>query len=402
MHIGFLTPEYVMSGHIDGGLANYIKKTSHGLASRGHQVTVIVLSERNATWNDGPVHICEVNKIEIPRWMKGKQYHPFINQILCSHLIKRAVWKYHQATPFDIFQASSYLTPGFALRNNGRVPLICRVSSYTPLCRAAQGMAHKFGDYLNEWLELHQIIDADAAFAPSYFIAKALVHLENYPVRVIRTPLTSFDEVWDPVYFQNTLADKQYILYYGTFNRIKGVDLLAEVLPQILEQYKDLFVVMIGRDNSKLHGLSYFDYIRSKCGGVENKLHYHSALTKSQLYPIISNAIGVVLPSRIDNYPNVCLEALSLLVPVVGTYDSSLEEMIMDGETGFLAENSNPKSIYEAILRLLNQKSSEREKMRANIQRYIEGIKAEDRVGQLIAFYEEVIKNYKNKKQRSC
>jgi predicted membrane GTPase involved in stress response len=34
------------------------------------------------------------------------------------------------------------------------------------------------------------------------------------------------------------------------------------------------------------------------------------------------------MPSRVDNYPNACLEALSLGVPVIGTYDSSLDEMI--------------------------------------------------------------------------
>jgi glycosyltransferase involved in cell wall biosynthesis len=397
MHIGFLTPEYVMPGQIDGGLANYIKKTSHSLALRGNQVTVFVLSERNKTWNDGLVNISEVKRTQIPRWLKGKQYHSFLNQILSSQNLKREVWKKHRSSPLDILQASSYLTPGFSLLNNGKVPLICRISSYTPLCRAAQGKEHRFGDYLNDWLELHQIRDADAAFAPSDLIAKALIRLENLPISVIRTPLDNMDELWNADYYNNNFSGKKYFLYFGTLNRIKGVDLLAEVLPQLLYHFKDLNFLFIGRDNSKINSLSYFDYICSKCLGCDDQLQYHSALPKSQLYPILAHAIGVIIPSRVDNYPNVCLEALSLGVPVVGTSDSSLEEMIIDGETGFLAENANPKSIYDAILRLLSLSANERDKMRTNIKTSIEVIKGEDRIANLMAFYEQTIQNYKLK-----
>jgi len=150
MHIGFLTPEYVMPGLLDGGLANYIKKTSIGLAQRGNQVTVFVLSERNNHWNDGPVDIIEVKRIKVPHWLKGKQYQPFINQIISSQSIKKAVWRKHRSSPFDILQASSYMIPGFSLRHNGKVPMVCRISSYTPLCRAAQGKEHHFGDFMSD------------------------------------------------------------------------------------------------------------------------------------------------------------------------------------------------------------------------------------------------------------
>jgi glycosyltransferase involved in cell wall biosynthesis len=397
MHIGFLTPEYVMSDQLDGGLANYVKKTGLGLTQRGHQVTVFVLSGRDKIWQDGPVEINEIKPLKIPRWLKGKQYQPFFNQILGSQAIKKTVWKKHRSSPFDILQASSYLTPGFSLRNNGRVPLVCRISSYSPLCRAAQGKEHRFGDYLCDWLEQHQIVDADSAFSPSLFISKALTRLENISIPVIRTPLDILDGEWDPEYYQNFLSGKKYILYFGTLNRMKGIDLLADVLPQVLNQYKDINFEFVGRDNSKVNGMSYFEYIQSKCVGQENQLHYYHSLPKDQLYPIIANAYGIVIPSRVDNYPNVCLEALSLDVPVVATDESSLEEMITDGETGFLAQNANHESIRQAICHLLDMSEADLGKMRANIHAYIEKIKAEDRIAELIQFYEETIQKFKIK-----
>jgi glycosyltransferase involved in cell wall biosynthesis len=385
-----------MPGQLDGGLANYIKKTGLGLAQKGHRVSVFVLSDRAKLWNDGPVEITEIKGKKLPRWLKGKQFHPFINQILGSRSIKNPLWRKHQQAPFDILQASSYMTPGLSMCKNGRIPLVCRISSYTPLCRAAQGKEHRFGDYLSDWLELHQITDADAAFAPSYFISKTLERLENYPISVMHSPLGMMNEVWDTAYYQSSLSGKKYLLYFGTLGRMKGVDLLAEIMPKLLKEHEDLVFVFIGRDNSKINGMSYFDYIRSRSIGLENRLHYHPALPKSQLYPVIANAFGVVIPSRVDNYPNVCLEALSLDIPVVGSDNSSLEELITDRETGFLAQNSNPESFYQAILHLLNQTPDERTKMRGNIHALIEKIKAEDRIDELLAFYEKIINKYQN------
>jgi hypothetical protein len=61
MHIGFLTPEYVSARSLDGGLANYLKKTAAALVNRGHQVTIFCLSDRDSVWSDNNVKIIEIN-----------------------------------------------------------------------------------------------------------------------------------------------------------------------------------------------------------------------------------------------------------------------------------------------------------------------------------------------------
>jgi glycosyltransferase involved in cell wall biosynthesis len=81
--------------------------------------------------------------------------------------------------------------------------------------------------------------------------------------------------------------------------------------------------------------------------------------------------------------------------PVIGTYDSSIDEMIIDGETGFLAKNADIESIKKAIKKFLNLNSVQREAMRQKIISHIEAIKCEDRVGQLTEFYKQAINNFK-------
>jgi glycosyltransferase involved in cell wall biosynthesis len=182
----------------------------------------------------------------------------------------------------------------------------------------------------------------------------------------------------------------------GTLSRVKGADLLAEILPNILSKYENTHVVFIGRDDGLPTGEKLFGVIKKKCREYINRLNYFSPLQKQTLYPIIQNSLGVLIPSRVDNYPNVCLEALMLGVPVVGTYNSSLDEMIIDGKTGFLANNNNTTSLMKAIERLLKQNTAQKVRMKNNIKNLIEDIKSEDRIGQLESLYEETIFQFIN------
>jgi glycosyltransferase involved in cell wall biosynthesis len=394
MHIGLLTPEYVMEGSLDGGLANYTRKVGLELTDRGHQVSVLVLSSRNACWQDNRIAVYEVKRVVVPKWLR-RRFHAVVAQVLSSKRLKSLVWKIHSATPFDLLQASSYMAPGYTLRRNGIIPLVCRVSSYAPLLRSAYGRQRNMVDCVNDWFEIRQVLDAEASFAPSNFMATTFARFEGYKPHVLHTPLDFQDISNDPSYYQKHLANTPYLLLFGTLSRIKGVDLLAKVIPPILERHKNLALVFIGRDDGLPNGQKMLDFICQHCGPFKDKIHYHPALPKTQLYPIIANTLGVLMPSRVDNYPNACLEAQSLSVPVVGTYESSLEEMIIDGETGFMAKNGDPESLLKAIKRLLAMTPNEREQMQERISSVIRSISSEDRIGQLISFYEATISNFR-------
>ncbi len=397
MHIGFLTPEYVSTGTFDGGLANYVRKVSLALANRGHRVSVFVLSNRNAQNQDEQVRVYEIKRAVAPEWLDRYVFRAVstvLTQVLSSRHLAKAVWKVHHDTPLDIVQASSYAAPGYALLRNGRIPLVCRVSSYMPLVRSAYGRNRNWNEHLSDWLETRQVLYADASFAPSRFMATVFARFEGYQPLVIRTPVDLLAAPADPSYFRDHLADTPYLLFFGTLSRIKGLDLLADVIPRILEQHKNLVFVFVGRDDGLPDGEKMFTYLRSRCKLFGHRLQYHSPLPKALLYPVITNALGVLIPSRVDNCPNSCLEAQSLGVPVVGTYDSSLDEMIVDGQTGFLAKNGDSASLREAIERLLAMTSVQREQMRQQILASVYLSSSEDRVGQLLSFYETVISRF--------
>jgi glycosyltransferase involved in cell wall biosynthesis len=405
MRIGFISPEYVLPGRLDGGLANYIRKVAHALTARGHQVLVFVLSDRDRTWNDGLVKIIEVKSVQSPHYKfptkPGKLYsslEPAFDQMRSAHRLARFVWKHHRMEPIDILQASSYEAPGLALRNNGRIPLISRISSYTPVYRAAYGRQRTIGEYFSDWLEVRQVIDADAAFSPSQFSISLFERLEGFKPDLLRTPVDIIKIEPDKSIYENELSGIRYLLYFGSLSKIKGTDLLADVIPMIMNSHPETHFVFIGRDDGMPGGSKMMDLIINKNRNHTNQIHYFAALPKAQLYPIIERALAVVMPSRADNYPNACLEAQMLGVPVIGTQDSSLEEMIEDGKTGFLIENGNSKELGEAIKRLLELGNGEYQKMKqANLDLFAI-ITKEDRLNQLILYYMDVIRKFNEKK----
>jgi glycosyltransferase involved in cell wall biosynthesis len=398
MHIAFLTPEYSRDKKPDGGLANYLQKIGQELVHRGHSVSILCLSNSNRIWNERGVDIYEVKRFTFSyRFGRLKSIYPFLNvisQYYSARRIEKAFWDVHRNKPVDIIQSSSYKSPAITLNNNKYVPVVCRVSSYAPLIRSAEGRQRSFADYLCDWLEIRQVLDAQSAFAPSQLMSDTYARLEGRRPHLIRTPIETTEIQLDDSCYKKDLFGKSYLLYFGTLKQVKGVDLLADVVTPVLEKYPDLYFAFVGRDDGLNSGQKIFQYICSRNMILADRLIYHPALSKACLYPIIAGALGVVLPSRMDNYPNSCLEAMFLGVPVVGTYQSSLEEMIVEGKTGFLAHNSDPESICFAIERLLSMTAEQKAQMKLNIEDTIRSYLTEDRVGQLIQFYQETIGSF--------
>ena len=399
MHIGFLTPEYVTFDRPEGGLANYLRKVALGLTDLGHRVSVLVISDKNAFWQDRSVAVTEVKRFVWSTRLKQIRYPrnflPVTELILSSRRLAKAVWRIHSETPFDLLHTSSYRAPGFALRNNGRIPMVCRISSYSPLLRSACGHRRSLGDHLCDWLEIRQVLDAEDAFVPSDYVAEILVRFEAFRPQVIRSPLDMQSVPMDFSYYDAHLAGQQYLLYFGALNLVKGIDYLCKVVPEILSIHRTIRFVFIGRDDGFPNGENAFEVLRARCGAFVSHLHYSPALPKALLYPVIAGAAGVVMPSRVDNYPNACLEAQALGIPVVGNDRSSLEEMIVDGKTGYLARNGDVASLKTAILKLLAQSPDDRIVMREELRTHIKSIQEEDRLGQLVSFYDSVVTRFR-------
>jgi len=400
LHIGFLTSEYPDVQVPEGGLGNYTRKVALELVQRGHNVTVFVLAASSGIANDSGIDVRYISKFKFHWRFK-------ITPLVCEWLdlfelclnalrFRKAVLICQRGKYFDIVQTPNYLIPGYFLCRDHLFPVVCRCSSYAPLWRSAGGRKRRLTQAVADWMEAHLVSCSEAAYAPSRFIAETYERFEAMKISVIPTPLELSIPYKDDSIYRSLIGMRKYILYFGALNGIKGVDVLIKAARNILSSYSDLSIVFVGRNDplpDNIHALTRIqgdlaDFVR------EGRIIYSPSLPKSQLYPIVENALGVVMPSRVDNLPNACLEALSLGVPVIGTRDSSIDEIIVHGKTGFLAENGDPLSLQMAISNLLDLTPDMRSIMIQNIYQYTQEIVVEDRIGILLQFYRDVIDKF--------
>jgi len=354
LRIAFITPEYVSENYFSGGLANYIYRVSKALVDFGHEVHVVTLSEteNGKLFHHGiGVHRVKVGQIQC--WLNrftGYRLRGVSRWLDFSFQVYRKLRELQRESPFDIIQFPNSHYCGLISSVFLPTPYTVRISCYRPVWRELSGAPLNLDARVREWLEWLQLRLCRHIYAPSYILQRMLAEKANVQgVHLIRTPFFLENIELDPSLFEAHLKEKNYLMFFGRFQLHKGFHILAQALPHVLETYPECHAVFVGLDMPSRLAASMKDYALSLCGKNAERLIFFGQTRHQQLYPIIAGAKLVVLPSLIDNLPNACLEAMALGKSVVATYGASFEEIITDGETGFLVTPGDSEALAKKI-----------------------------------------------------
>lgn len=355
LRIAFATADYVTEQHFDCGLGQYIHRTARALAKQGHEVHVVTLSEIDEAE-------FEHEGVTVHRVMSGTIWR-LINRLTRYRLATTIYlldfsWQLHRKLrqistprPLDLVQFPHSPFCGLFSILLLRCPHILRVSWHQPSWNKLGGVRRTLDSRVVELIERLQLSRSPNIFVPCHSLQQVLANdagLER--VRVISSPIFIENEDWDYSVHDEQLKGRKYLLFFGRFELRKGLHVLAQALPRVLEQYPEAYAVLIGRDMKTALASSMADYARALCGNFAERLIVMDQLQHSQLYPIIAGAHLVVLPSLIDDLPNACLEAMVLGKPVIGTRGISFDELIADGETGFLVSPDGADALAKTII----------------------------------------------------
>jgi glycosyltransferase involved in cell wall biosynthesis len=395
MRIAFITPEYITEKNFDGGLANHLGRVCPMLVERGHQVIVIVASDEDGTFfKDGvEIHRVIVPSSGGPYWLHGltfKRFREAKQWIRQSWALNQTFASVHRNNRIDIVQYSSYMATGlYRLKS---VPSVIRLSSYERLLQQAYSLPESLNNRFKIYLEKKSLIQADAIFGPSNLVADAVMNDIGVKVQLIEPPFPDQLTNGDEKPFQDLLAGKKYLLFFGTVGINKGVPSIAEIIFPLLTTHPDLFFVFIGKDGGYLNH-SMMEYVWKKAGSARGRVLYLGQMPQSQLYPILVGATAVVLPSRIDNLPNTCIEAMACNQIVIGTRGASFEQLIDDTVSGFLVSIDSPAELLSGINKALSLSSFKRLSVGIEAGRRISQLNPDIAVTNLISFYQSTIRS---------
>ncbi|NJE02073.1 glycosyltransferase family 4 protein [Thermococcus sp. JdF3] len=176
-------------------------------------------------------------------------------------------------------------------------------------------------------------------------------------------------------------TNKRVIVSVGNLVEKKGYIYLIQAA-KILQELRDDFVVYI------VGGGPLYSHLQKEILSLGLKKHVFLVGRKPHdEVALWMNAADVfVLPSLVENFGVVNIEALACGKPVISTYNGGSEEVIISNDYGFLCPPKDPECLAEKILMALN-KEWDREKMR----KYAEQFSWSKVVHQILGVYNKVL-----------
>jgi len=395
MRIAFVTSEYPIDGRHHGGLGNYLQRTALALLQLGHEAVVITAAESDGSiiQSGVPVELVDTGQRAMERWFGRCTRHGLSMTTALVRLrrrLRQRLDRLHQDHPFDVVQYPHLAA--LALGRRIDVPCIVRLSGYQRLWqKAGDGEASWWKGWQQGFLEDRAIKRGDLVFGPSRVIVDHVQEKLDIPIEVMENPFVLESVEADAAVVDAVSEGRPFLLFVGSLVPVKGVHAMAGALAKILSQYPELLVVFIGAERGGINNRSTRDFLTAAAGPNGARLRFPGVLGHRQLYPFYSRAAAVWLPSRIDNLPNTCLEAMAHGCVVIGTRGASFEQLIDDGVSGFLCEIDNAQDLAQTVLRALVLNPAQREHMGMAAQARIAQMRPEVTGNALIEFYQRAI-----------
>ncbi len=149
------------------------------------------------------------------------------------------------------------------------------------------------------------------------------------------------------------LPDEPILMHLSNFRPVKRVMDVVKIFARVAQQVPaQLVLVGDGPDRSEAEWLAH-------SLGIHARIHFLGKQERvNELLPL---ADVLLLPSRLESFGLVALEAMACKVPAVATRVGGIPELIDDGVTGLLFDVGDIAAMAQAVLSLLG----DRERMNA-------------------------------------
>lgn len=338
-----------------GGLSNHVYFLSHELNKLGNEVHVVTCMEGSASSyeNDDGVYVHRVYPYRLTT-------DDFVKQVMHLNyaLIEESTKLIRSLKNFDIIHAHDWLVAysAKALKLSFSIPMVCTLHA-TEYGRN-NGIRTELQRYISE-VEWMLSYEAWKVVVCSNYMKQEVSNIFGVPYEktwVIPNGVdtSSFEMEFDWLSFRRGFApdNEKIVFYVGRHVFEKGIHLLIDAAPKIVNEYNDVKFVIAGKGpmtdeiKNKIHNTS-----------IERNFIFTGYIdldTKNKLYRV-SNA--AVFPSLYEPFGIVALEAMAAGCPVVASDVGGLSEIINHGENGFKMIPKSSDSLANNVVEILKNEN---------------------------------------------
>jgi glycosyltransferase involved in cell wall biosynthesis len=370
-----ISREYPPAAYPAGGIGTYVANIARLMAERGE--TVHVIGER---WKGAPLSRESSHKGRLVVHRIGledpvESYRPdgkpctapeivglrrteFPDQWFAWHaafLIERLIYQ----EEIDVIEGQEWEAPlyylllrrALGMSAERRPPCIVHLHSATEFIARVNGLPSTWQPYLPmKRMEEFCIRAADALLCPSRYLARQCAdryELSSERIRIIPYPIgfVSLAERNPDVWARGSVC------FVGRLEPRKGIIEWIEAATRVAAEGPNVQFDFVGADICGLQSALINRIPRA----LRSRFRFHGPKPRAELFGILAGARAAVVPSRWENFPNVCIEAMGSGLPIIATRFGGMAEMVEDGRTGWLTLDTGVAGMVDGLADALRQ-----------------------------------------------
>jgi glycosyltransferase involved in cell wall biosynthesis len=364
LHICIISKEFPPFARA-GGVGTLYYHLASELLLMGHEVTVILPSNNDSTYQRGRFTVVYATRHEVCSDTLGA--NGFASNANWSISALHAIAKLHSERPISIVETALWDSEALAfslIPADDRPPLVVRLVTPFPVSSKINGwqVSDREG-MLYTAAERAMIDNADAIVPISESIARTitkeykLVKDERWNQSYCGIAYWAFFDVnfgYSSLGEENGVKlnlpkDAKIVLFVGRLESRKGIDLLLQAADNFLSRDSSVHLVVAGRD---IEGWTErAKLLISKSSAI--RTHFLGEVDDATREKLLHAAHCVVFPSRYESFGLVPLEAFVHGVPVVATNAAAIPEVVLDNVCGLLFNPDDARSLADCICRLM-------------------------------------------------
>ena len=389
MRIAFVSYEFPPDT-ATGGIGTYVVQISQLLRERNIDVDVFCGSSKRS----GSTKI--FNGVDV-HYIKCDSREAFNLEV------NEAIKSVNDKTPLSLIEAPEYGTRGLELKKSfPKIPIVIKLHTAAFIIKKlnkhyrSRQLKNRVKKFLNIRYNYKKdneylfTLASDSISSPSLSLKDIISRTWHIPEeRIIHLPYP-FNPKQE--FLQIPLAtNNNRFGFFGRLETRKGVFNLGKAIPQILQQVSNAECWLVGADTRGPHGEKSMKELLSKLiRGYEHRVKFIDHVPLEKIPGLMEQIDVCVYPSLWENFPNVCLEAMTAGRGIVGSREGGMKDMLEDINGGMLVDPLSVDQIVSATAYLL-QNPALRQEMGERARNKIVTYYATSVLDETINYYQNII-----------